>query len=826
MEVSNVRDHVTHAIISGGKTIDFGISDSPEFFHILSSTLYSDQPLAVVREVLCNAWDAHIEAGRTDRAVEVTLTHEELIIRDFGKGISDDDIGPIYGVYGASTKKSNQQVTGGFGLGCKAPFAYTDHFEVVSWHDGRKTIYNMSKSSAEVNGRPGIVPIASFPADETGLQVKIQLKSSHDRYRFQELIKRIAANGEMNVWLNGDAIDVLPFSTMEHGFMVTNLPVIEGHHQNILIRYGHVIYPVEIHDDFREEFRQIGAFLEKLPDSWGEYSIIFQAKPDSISVTPSRESLSMQEHTIKSLTEIFHNFAGVLRDRAEPETINVLETSIVNVWSTMQPKELFSTGKVIPGLKKSEYGRNSEPAEVMVELPKIVRAQAAWHYPNYRDFRFRDLLARVDSLLEANFGNKGLVNSFRSELLRRHRRKKLHTEESTWLHRKVLAPLVSDLKAAKLNPKKLAVYSKPAFNDEWRSRNSLYQFFEANRYQVRHHEDYLPYLRNIVVLAHNRTDVAERVDRFPIMKHWLGAGTNLLCFIVPRNPKKIAEAREFFKARKVNLIDLTVYHSWETPPEPIKPVEKVEVKPRPKGLPILGSLLNGGDIRMDFLDFDDDERDIRRTETPTAVAKLGRGERRYSFEEFGRESTEAICQLWPNEIAVTVNTPQYKKYLEKGAAPFKDWVVKNVCTEIRKNKRIHKAIALDFNRILNIHYEITTHDALELIYEHDFLMRKYRLSSKLTPLDKLYFTIWQEISQWWRGEIEKYPEIGKTKEIVDKIELSPAVTELHNQLKARRAIIDTLDIAAIRRILLSDDSPKTKPFQETTKRIVLLALKG
>lgn len=71
MQVTHTDDHITHAVIGGGQTIDFGISNNAEFFHILSSTLYTNQELAVVREVLCNAWDAHIEAERKAAAVEL-----------------------------------------------------------------------------------------------------------------------------------------------------------------------------------------------------------------------------------------------------------------------------------------------------------------------------------------------------------------------------------------------------------------------------------------------------------------------------------------------------------------------------------------------------------------------------------------------------------------------------------------------------------------------------------------------------------------------------------------------------------------------------------
>ena len=87
---------------------------------MLSKSLYTNQKLAVVREVLCNAWDALHFTNKTSVPLLVTLNNE-MIIQDFGLGIPHAEIGPIYGTYGASTKIHDGQQTGGFGLGCKAP---------------------------------------------------------------------------------------------------------------------------------------------------------------------------------------------------------------------------------------------------------------------------------------------------------------------------------------------------------------------------------------------------------------------------------------------------------------------------------------------------------------------------------------------------------------------------------------------------------------------------------------------------------------------------------------------------------------------------------
>lgn len=280
MQVTQQNEFITHAVIGGKQSIEFGISNSAEFFNILSSTLYKDQILAVVREVLCNAWDAHIEAGCTDRPVQVTLDSDKFTIKDFGKGIHHDDMGLIYGTYGNSTKKNDGKQTGGFGLGCKAPFAYTDHFEVTSCHAGTKTIYNLSKSSAQAQGKPGIIPIASFPSDESGLTVSIRIKPT-DRNRFSDLIKRIVHNGDMNMTLNGEQLDVLGFDTSKGNYLVLLSGNTLDNETRIMVRYGNVIYPIDNAKEIQQQYGRIVAYLNSLNKSYRNYQIIFQAPPHS-----------------------------------------------------------------------------------------------------------------------------------------------------------------------------------------------------------------------------------------------------------------------------------------------------------------------------------------------------------------------------------------------------------------------------------------------------------------------------------------------------------------------------------------------------------------
>ena len=58
MEVSQLQDYDTHVVIGGAKAHAFSVAQTAEFFTVLSDTLYRDKKRAVVREVLCNAWNA------------------------------------------------------------------------------------------------------------------------------------------------------------------------------------------------------------------------------------------------------------------------------------------------------------------------------------------------------------------------------------------------------------------------------------------------------------------------------------------------------------------------------------------------------------------------------------------------------------------------------------------------------------------------------------------------------------------------------------------------------------------------------------------------
>lgn len=154
----------------------FGVADLSIIFEILRNKMYSDPVKAICREVTSNARDAHREIGKFDEPIEIYIPNvlsPSLKIKDFGPGISPDRMSNVFINYAASTKRDDNIQTGGFGLGAKTPFSYSDSFTIITSVDGIKYNYSCyidetkvgklvklsEEKTNDLNGTEIIVPV-------------------------------------------------------------------------------------------------------------------------------------------------------------------------------------------------------------------------------------------------------------------------------------------------------------------------------------------------------------------------------------------------------------------------------------------------------------------------------------------------------------------------------------------------------------------------------------------------------------------------------------------------------------------------------------------
>lgn len=172
---------------------NFSLGDPNVICRILSDYLYSNKIGSIVRELSANAVDAHRLSGRTGKPFSVHVpgsgeglfdgNDSDFSIRDYGNGLSEQDIYDLYTSYGASSKREDSSQIGGFGIGSKSPFAYTKAFEVVSWHGGTMSQYICFQDEG---GSPCVKKLHEEESKEpSGIMVKFAVDDEGDRRSFR-----------------------------------------------------------------------------------------------------------------------------------------------------------------------------------------------------------------------------------------------------------------------------------------------------------------------------------------------------------------------------------------------------------------------------------------------------------------------------------------------------------------------------------------------------------------------------------------------------------------------------------------------------------------
>lgn len=267
--------------------------DSNSLAHLMTvlSNLYSNKPLAVVREYSTNARDSHIEAG-VDRPIEISTPTDFmpfLKIRDYGVGMDAETIRNVYSKYGASTKRETNLQNGMLGLGSKSALTYTTQFNITGVKDGIKTYVVVSRA---VDGSGVMKIISQSHTDEpNGVEISIPVSNRveidsvvHNFFKFWKP-GTVLVNGKEPVKVQG----------MEVGdFLVIN-------EQKDYVVMGNVAYPVP------QEHRIFSG------DMYSRTGIVAYVEMGEVNFTPSRESLHMTDLTKKTLKRLSEEFDVVAK---------------------------------------------------------------------------------------------------------------------------------------------------------------------------------------------------------------------------------------------------------------------------------------------------------------------------------------------------------------------------------------------------------------------------------------------------------------------------------------------------------------------------------
>lgn len=313
--------------------------------YFMRDKIYSNKIRAVVREYLCNAVDEHTKFSVT-RPVQVGLDskNNEVIfyVRDYAKGLDENGVRNIFGMYFRSTKSASNDAIGGFGVGSKAGHCYNDTFFVTSFFEGKKTTYTCMLGAGDSGVPVGhIYKIDECETEETGLEVSVPVKY-RDYTSFEEEIKSF-------VWFSPNKIEAQIFNRE----IYSNAPLVKSievdqfkislvekpnanYDTKCIIQMGGVGYDTIQFNDFYFNTKSNHCLIVDVPIG----SMTVPISRESFEKTPQNQSV------INRIKDIIRDLAE--KDLAQFKTksvIDLLEDSLAGLTTETYEGEMFSCRK-------------------------------------------------------------------------------------------------------------------------------------------------------------------------------------------------------------------------------------------------------------------------------------------------------------------------------------------------------------------------------------------------------------------------------------------------------------------------------------------------
>lgn len=317
MKPNHTDRHVQTTGVAATGEFQISLAHSAHIMRILRSQLYSDKILAVLREYSANAWDANREVGKKDVPIKVTLPtvlDPTLYIRDFGPGISHEDMFQIYAMYGVSTKRKSDGVVGMLGIGSKSGFAYTDSFTITTWQEGKQRIYTALLDNDD-KGSLNLLD-TSDSEEPTGTLVQVPVRPVDIPsfvQKAEKLFFHFKPRPEINTALPPEPV---PEVVMRHG------TITRGRGEWFAVM-GCIAYQIDLSQlrGLNSHRGGAGEFLDRL-DGYLYFDI------GDVEIAASRESLEYSDKTKEKLIDKFID----LVDEFVKHTLDKIETGDFSFW--------------------------------------------------------------------------------------------------------------------------------------------------------------------------------------------------------------------------------------------------------------------------------------------------------------------------------------------------------------------------------------------------------------------------------------------------------------------------------------------------------------
>ena len=300
-------------------TTQYSIKASAKAFKILSDGLYSDKIAAPIRELSTNAYDAHVAQGNTNTPFDVHLpsvAEPWFSIRDYGIGMSKQELQTTYTTYFDSNKTHSNDFVGCMGLGSKTPFTLSDAFTVTSIKDGKMTtVINYLDEDV-----PNFSIISEENTDEaSGTEIKFTPTEANTYDKLRESAQRILGY-----------FDVTPNLTIGSTKEEVKVPnrMLEGNgwyyvdsqltYSDSIILMGNVAYPFNF-SDVSDDFEKKHGWSETYEYRRLVSNLVFRVPIGNLDVTASREEIGWtsegREYMVNFVERVYNEIKDIMNEQ-------------------------------------------------------------------------------------------------------------------------------------------------------------------------------------------------------------------------------------------------------------------------------------------------------------------------------------------------------------------------------------------------------------------------------------------------------------------------------------------------------------------------------
>jgi len=320
------------------ETSEFAIGDIAFIVDMFADKVYSHKERAIIRELSCNAHDSHIMAGNTDVPFQVHLpTQLEpfFSIRDFGTGLSDDEIRNIFAGIGISTKRDSNEMIGCFGIGSLSPYSMTDSFTVKSYKDGMCRTYSCYRDEER---KPVVALLTELETDEgNGLEVSLTVEGRV--YQFSEEAEHVFRFWEGTVPEINDKNVLRVIEETRDNY------IFKGDDFGLTPKWGSMV-------------AIMGNIAYAIPDELDEFDTTGYLKFElgELTFDTARENLAMDDKTKQAIKDKFRT----VKDRLSTEASQQID----------QETTAFKRAVMANGLKQGSLGKHVKADLAQYDLPR------------------------------------------------------------------------------------------------------------------------------------------------------------------------------------------------------------------------------------------------------------------------------------------------------------------------------------------------------------------------------------------------------------------------------------------------------------------------